>query len=302
LRLHGSITALATPFGVEGDVDLPAWTRLLERQFAGGTQGVVVAGSTGEAAALDEPEFARLLEAAVEHAAGRVPVLAGTGHSATAKTIRACRFARDHGAQFALVVTPPYVRATQEGLRRHYLAVAEQGGLPVVLYNVPGRTGCDLLPATVAQLATHPSIVGIKEARPEPERMQELLALRSEGFAVLSGDDPTACRALLAGADGVISVASNAIPAAFRRMVDLARASDAAAAQAIDAELQAIYAILGVESNPIPVKAALAGLGLCHDVLRLPLVSLSAAHRDAMQACVQQIRALETRHQPPLAA
>jgi 4-hydroxy-tetrahydrodipicolinate synthase len=302
LRLHGSITALATPFGVEGDVDLPAWTRLLERQFAGGTQAVVVAGSTGEAAALDDGEYAQLLESAVRLGAGRVPVLAGTGHSSTAKTIRACRFARDHGAQVALVVTPPYVRPTQEGLRRHYLAVAEQGGLPVVLYNVPGRTGCDLLPDTVARLATHPSIVGIKEARAEPERMQALLALRTEGFAVLSGDDPTACRALLAGADGVISVASNAVPATFRRMVDLARAADAAAAQSLDAELQPVYAMLGVESNPIPVKAALAGLGLCHDVLRLPLVSLSAGHREAMQACVQQIRALETRHQPPLAA
>lgn len=302
MRLHGSITALATPFGADGEVDYGAWNRLLDRQLDGGTQALVVAGSTGEAPALEESEYVRLLASAVELVDGRVPVLAGAGLSNTARTVRLCRLAREHGADAALVVTPPYVRPTQEGLRRHYVEVAEQGGLPVVLYNVPARTGCDLLPETVAALAAHPAIVGIKEARAEPDRMQALLPLRGEAFALLSGDDPTACRALLAGADGVISVASNVAPASFRRLVDLARSAQADDARALDAELQPLYALLGVEPNPIPVKAVLAALGQCHDALRLPLLPLSQAHAEALRDGVARIRALESRHQPRLAA
>ena len=171
LSLSGSITALATPFTVAGDLDLDGWRRLLQQQLDGGTQGLVVAGSTGEAAALTDAEYDLLLKSAVEKVAGRIPVLAGTGQMNTAKTIGQTRRAADLGANLALVVTPPYVRPTQAGLIAHYLAVADQGGLPLVLYNVPGRTGCDLLPETVAELVSHPNIVGIKEARSEPERM-----------------------------------------------------------------------------------------------------------------------------------
>ena len=290
------MTALATPFAASGAVDSHAWQRLLEQQLDGGTQALVVAGSTGEAAALDDGEYVALLRVAAEHAGGRAPVVAGAGLSNTAKTIRQCALARDAGAGVALVVTPPYVRPTQEGLRRHYLEVAEHGGLPVVLYNVPGRTGCDLLPETVAQLLAHPGIVGIKEARAEPERMSALLALRTPGFAVFSGDDPTACRALLAGADGVISVASNAVPGAFRRLVDVARTAAAADAAALDAELQPLYALLGAEPNPIPVKALLAALGLCEDVLRLPLLPLSSSHRPALAQSARLAQALEARY------
>lgn len=289
------MTALATPFAASGAVDSSAWQRLLGQQLEGGTQVLVVAGSTGEAAALDDREYEALVRAAARRAAGRALVVAGAGLSNTAKTVRQCALARDAGAAAALVVTPPYVRPTQEGLRRHYLEVAEHGGLPLVLYNVPGRTGCDLLPETVAQLVAHPAIVGIKEARPEPERMQALLALRSAQFAVLSGDDPTACRALLAGADGVISVASNAVPAAFRRLVDLACAGRGAEAAALDAELQPLYALLGAEPNPIPVKALLAALGLCEDVLRLPLLPLSPPHRPAVAPCARLAEELEAR-------
>jgi len=174
----------------------------------------------------------------------------------------------------------------------HYRAVADQGGLPVLLYNVPGRTGCDLLPETVAELVDHPNIVGIKEARAEPERMAALLALRQPGFAVLSGDDPTASRAMLAGADGLISVGSNALPRSFRRLCDLARAGDASAASALDARLQEIYAFLGVESNPIPVKALLQRAGFGHG-LRLPLLTLSAAHTDTADRLATVAQALE---------
>jgi 4-hydroxy-tetrahydrodipicolinate synthase len=290
LRLSGSITALATPFDASGELDLDGWQRLLALQLEAGTQGIVVAGSTGEAAALLDPEYDLLLRTAVEAVGGRIPVIAGTGSSNTLKTIELTRRAARLGADAALVVTPPYVRPTQAGLVAHYRAVASDAALPVVLYNVPGRTGCDMLPETVAALSGHPRIVAIKEARPEPERMSALLALRADDFAVLSGDDPTACRAMLQGADGVISVASNVVPGAFRRLCDLARSRDAQA-EAWDARLRELYDFLGVEPNPIPVKALLARVGI-GEGLRLPLLPLSATHEaDAIRLAgvVQQI-------------
>ncbi len=291
MHLSGSITALATPFTATGEPDYDAWARLIDRQIAAGSRGIVVAGSTGEAAALSDIEYSQLLDAAVAQVAGRMVVLAGTGQSSTAKTIAQTRRARDGGADAALVVTPPYVRPTQEGLVAHYRAVAEQGGLPVVLYNVPGRTGCDLLPATVAQLCRHPEIVGLKEARPDPERWEALYPLAGDDFALLSGDDATFVRALLDGAQGVISVASNVVPHAFSRLCRLADAGDAAAATSLDARLHGLYDFLGVEPNPIPVKAVLARLGLGHG-LRLPLLPLSAGHNaraDAMAALCGKI-------------
>lgn len=296
MYLSGSITALATPFTASGDpdgkLDLPAWERLLEAQIGAGTQGVVVAGSTGEANALSDDEYETLLRRAVALVAGRIPVLAGTGLSNTAKTIELTRRAAAFGADAALVVAPPYVRPTQAGLIAHYRAIADDGALPVVLYNVPGRTGCDLLPATVAELVTHPRIVAIKEARTEPERMTELLAMRSPTFAILSGDDPTAARAMLAGADGVISVASNVIPAAMRRLCGLARAGARADAQAYDAELQPIFDFMGIEPNPIPVKAILARQGIGHG-LRLPLTELSLTHACAADVIAHRIDGIE---------
>ncbi len=277
MSLSGSITALATPFDGAGALDLLAWRTLLEWQLAAGTQGIVVAGSTGEAAALDDVEYDTLLRLAVEQVGSRIPVLAGTGQMNTAKTIACTRRAKAAGASHALVVTPPYVRPTQAGLVAHYRAVADEGGLPVVLYNVPGRTGCDMLPETVEQLASHPGIVGIKEACSEPERMAALLTLQQEGFSILSGDDATAGRAMLAGASGLVSVGSNVLPASFRRLCDTARAGDAAAVAALDAQLADIYAFLGIESNPIPVKALLQRGGIGAG-LRLPLQPLSPRH------------------------
>ncbi len=296
----GSITALATPFTASGDLDFSAWDRLLQSQIDSGTQAVVVAGSTGEANALGDDEYEALLRRAVSVVARRIPVLAGTGLSNTAKTIALTRRAADCGADAALVVTPPYVRPTQAGLIAHYRAVADDGALPVVLYNVPGRTGCDLLPSTVAALTPHPRIVAIKEARAEPERMAELLALRSPAFAILSGDDPTAARAMLAGADGVISVASNVLPAAMRRLCDLARGGRRAEAEALDAELQPIFDFMGIEPNPIPVKAILARQGIGHG-LRLPLTTLSDAHAAAADATAARIAAVERASAAPLA-
>lgn len=292
MSIYGLITALATPFLADGALDTEGWQRLLALQVAGGAQGVVVAGSTGEAATLTDAEYDLLLRAAVEFVGGRMPVLAGTGQSGTARTIEATRRAARNGATHALVVTPPYVRPTQEGLRQHYLAVAEQGGLPVVLYNVPGRTGCDLLPDTVAGLASHPNIVGIKEAVSDMARVKALLELRGEGFAILGGDDASAARSMLAGADGMVSVGSNVLPGAFRTMCDLARAGNHDAAEAWDARLQPYHDFFTLEPNPIPVKALLQRLGIGHG-LRLPLLPLSASHHAAADHLAADVGALE---------
>jgi 4-hydroxy-tetrahydrodipicolinate synthase len=301
LRISGSITALATPFTAAGEVDLDGWRRLLQLQLDGGTQGVVVAGSTGEAASLYDAEYDLLLRSAVEFIAGRIPVLAGTGLSNTAKTIEQTRRAAALGADAALVVTPPYVRPTQEGLVAHYRAVADDGDIPVVLYNVPGRTGCDMLPQTVAALASHGRIVGIKEARNDVERMAALLPLRNERFSVLSGDDPTAARAMLAGADGLVSVASNVLPRAFRRLCDLARASKRADAAALDARLQPSCDFMGIESNPIPLKAVLSRMGIGRG-LRLPLTMLSPAHAELAERIVADIHQIEQSCRDAIAA
>ena len=287
-NLIGSICALATPFRAEA-LDLAAFGRLIDYQLAGGTQGLVVAGSTGEAHALDQAEYDRLLSFAVERVAGRVPVLAGTGTANTQKTIHATRRAMSLGANAALVVVPYYVRPTQAGLIAHYTAVAEQGGLPVVLYNVPSRTGSDMLPETVATLAAHERIVGIKEARADAERIAATVALRSAKFVILSGDDATCAQAMLAGADGVISVVANVAPGAMRALCDAARGGDAATAHARDSALADLYAASGVEPNPIPLKWCLSRIGIGSAELRLPLTPLSEAHHGRVQQVLDRL-------------
>lgn len=279
LNLSGSICALATPFRVADDaLDLDAFGRLIDYQLQGGTRGLVVAGSTGEGAALESGEFVDLLAFALQRVGARVPVLAGSGLQSTRKTIAQTRLAADAGADVALVVAPAYVRPTQEGLYRHYVEVAEHGGLPILMYNVPSRTACDILPATVERLRTHPRIVGIKEARPEPERMHELLAMKSAEFCILSGDDPTCARAILEGAAGVISVAANVAPGHMQRLCELAAAGNSRDARQADESLLGLYELLGSEPNPIPLKWCLERMGFGTDHLRLPLVPLSAAY------------------------
>ena len=261
----------------------------------------MVAGSTGEAAALEAVEFDAVLRVAVVAAKGCVPVLAGTGLSNTAKTIERTRRAASLGADAALVVVPPYVRPTQAGMLAHFRAVADDGALPVLLYNVPSRTGSDMLPETTAALASHPRILGIKEARNDESRLAALLPLRGEGFVVLSGDDPTAARWMRAGADGLVSVASNVLPRAMRRLCDLARAGRDGEAAALDARLQPVFDFLAVESNPIPLKALLARMGLGHG-LRLPLLPLSQAHAGEADRITTLIRQFEHDCRDPLAA
>ena len=274
--LAGSYCALATPFVDDDDaaIDFDAFARLIDHQLDGGTRGLIVAGSTGEAAALDDEEFSALVRFCVSRVAGRCVVAAGTGHSATRRTIAMTRRAAAEGVDFVLVVTPPYVRPTQDGLVRHYRDVADNAGRPIMLYNVPGRTGCDLLPETVARLVEHEHIIGIKEARPEPERMKALLALQTPGFRIFSGDDPTCAHAISQGAAGVISVSANLAPAAMQQLCEAA-ASQSAEISSLDSRLQVLHAALGVQSNPIPAKWALSRLGIGSPRLRLPLLSLT---------------------------
>ena len=294
VQISGSITALATPFTASGGLDLGAWRAQLHAQIEAGTQGLVVAGSTGEAAMLTPAEFSELVASAVNVVGARVPVLAGAGLSGTAHTIEHCRRAQAAGATAVLVATPAYVRPTQAGMVRHFEAVADALEVPVVLYNVPSRTAVDLLPDTVATLAAHPGIVGIKEAVSDAARTAALLPLRSSGFVVLSGDDGSACEAMLAGADGVISVASNVVPVAFRRLCDLAR-SGAAAARSLAAELAPLHRALMLEPNPIPLKALLGALGLYQNCLRLPLLPLSSRFEPELAALAQPVLAVEAR-------
>ncbi|MES1153782.1 MAG: 4-hydroxy-tetrahydrodipicolinate synthase [Rhodanobacter sp.] len=275
MNIRGSICALATPFAADGALDLDAFGRLLDYQLAGGTQALVVAGSTGEAHMLEHDEFDRLLVFALERVAGRVPVIAGTGEAGTAKTVALTRRARTLGADAALVVTPYYVRPTQEGLRRHFLEVAEHGGLPVLLYNVPTRTGCDLLPSTVTALREHPAIVGIKEARGDRERISALAELVRADFVYLSGDDGSAGEAMLAGAAGTVSVVANLVPQAFRALCDAATGGDQAATARCHAALEPLLQALDCAPNPIAVKAGLPALGLGLALPRLPLVELN---------------------------
>ena len=274
MKIRGSICALATPFTSDGALDLDAFGRLLDYQIAGGTEAVVVAGSTGEAHMLEHAEYDTLLAFAVQRVAGRIPVIAGTGEAGTAKTVALTRRAKELGADAALVVAPFYVRPTQEGLRRHFIEVADQGGLPVILYNVPTRTGCDLLPETVSVLRDHSAIIGIKEAVGADERIHALAELARADFVYLSGDDPTAGKAMLAGAAGTISVVANLAPKAFRALCDAATGGDRAATARCDGALGPLVQALNCAPNPIAVKAGLPVLGLGSAVLRLPLVEL----------------------------
>ena len=291
MSLAGSYCALATPFIDDEDaaIDFDAFARLIDHQLEGGTRGLIVAGSTGEAAALDDEEFSALVRFCVSRVAGRCVVAAGTGHASTRRTISMTQRAAAEGVDFALVVTPPYVRPTQDGLVRHYHEVADNAGVPIMLYNVPGRTGVDLLPETVARLVDHEHIIGIKEARPEPERMQALLALQVPRFKIFSGDDPTCAHAISQGAAGIISVSANVAPAAVQQLCEAAAAGSAETSQ-LDTRLQVLHAAMGVQSNPIPVKWALWCLGVGSPRLRLPLLPLAKPYHAQVESALASLQ------------
>ena len=258
--IRGSIVAIVTPMAEDGSVDFPALQRLVEWHIAEGTDGIVAVGTTGESATLDVEEHIAVVRCVVEVAARRVPVIAGTGANSTAEAIELTAEGKAAGADACLLVTPYYNKPPQEGLYRHYKAVAEAVDVPIILYNVPGRTGCDLLPATVQRLAPIPNIVGLKEAKGDFGRVRELLALKLDGFTLLSGDDATACESILMGFQGDISVTANVAPGAMHRMCKAALAGDRAAAEAADAPLRGLHKDLFVEPNPIPAKWALQAM------------------------------------------
>jgi 4-hydroxy-tetrahydrodipicolinate synthase len=282
-----SLVALVTPMTADEGVDLPAWRRLVRFHVDNGTAGVVVGGTTGESATLSDAELLQLVTEAQEASAGRLQVIAGAGLPSTAATVARVRALAPLRPDGVLVVTPAYVKPTQEGLFRHYAAVAAASDLPVILYNVPGRTGVDLAPATVGRLAAVPNVVALKEAVAGAARVRELRAAAPD-IAVLSGDDPTAREALLAGAVGVISVTANVAPRLMADMVAAARRGDAAQAAAVDARLAGLHEALFAEPNPIPAKWALAQMGLMGEGIRLPLTPLTAAAQPKVLSALRQ--------------
>ena len=283
----GSIPALITPMHEDGSVDLAAWDRLLDFHLAEGTDGVVVGGTTGESPTLDEGELAALIGRAKERLAGRLPVIAGCGGNSTARSVRLSRAIVAAGADALLVVTPYYNRPTQEGLFRHFTAIADAADAPVILYNVPSRTACDLLPETVARLAAHPRIVGIKEATGDVARGEAVRRLCAEHFVLLSGDDPSAVALMRIGARGVISVTANVVPRAMHEVCAAALAGRFDHATAQDRRIAPLHATLFVEPNPIPVKWALQRMGLVASGIRLPLTPLEKAHYGVVEAALR---------------
>ncbi|WPL17152.1 4-hydroxy-tetrahydrodipicolinate synthase [Thiorhodovibrio winogradskyi] len=288
-KMRGSIVALITPMTPSGAVDEQALRRLVDFHVAAGTVALVSVGTTGESATLDEAEHCDVIARTLEMAAGRIPVIAGTGANSTTEAIRLTRCAKEAGADAALLVTPYYNKPTQEGLYQHHKAVAEAVDLPQLLYNVPGRTACDLKPETVARLARVSNIVGLKEATGDVTRVPILRALCGEDFLLYSGDDGSCCDFMLAGGDGVISVTSNLVPDKMQAMCVAALAGDADQARAFNSVLDPLHQGLFVESNPIPVKWALAEMGLCQPGIRLPLTWLSEPYHGGLRASLRDL-------------
>jgi len=284
----GSLVALVTPMHGDGSIDFDALTRLVEFHIENGTDAIVAVGTTGESATLDFNEHIRVVEHVVNVVAGRIPVIAGTGANATHEAIHLTRDAKAAGADACLSVTPYYNKPTQEGLYRHFSAIVEAVELPLILYNVPGRTACDMQPDTVERLADHPLIVGIKEASGSLARITELVDRFEGRFAVYSGDDNLACEAILHGAQGAVSVTANVAPAAMHAMTAAALAKDRIRAKNLDAQLVGLHRELFCEANPIPVKWALAQMGLIGPTLRLPMTPLSASCQPKLNAAMKQ--------------
>jgi 4-hydroxy-tetrahydrodipicolinate synthase len=278
----GSLVAIVTPMTAEGALDWAAWDRLLDFHLSEGSDGIVVAGTTGESPVLCLDEIDELTRRAVARCRGKTKVIVGAGTNATESTIARTRRLSRLGVDAVMFVTPYYNKPPQEGLYRHFAAGADASAVPVVLYNVPSRTGVDLLPTTVARLARHPQIVAVKEATPELSRARELLSLVPEGFTVLSGDDATAIEFMSVGAAGVISVTANVAPRRMHEACAAALAGDFAKARAIDADLQDLHRDLFIEANPVPVKYAVARMGLIGNAIRLPLVELAPVHQETV--------------------
>ena len=286
--ITGSIVAIVTPMHEDGSLDLAAFRALIDFHIDAGTDAIVVVGTTGESPTVNVEEHELLIAEAVKHANRRVPIIAGTGANSTKEAIELATFSRKAGADASLTVVPYYNKPTQEGLYRHFKAIAEAVDMPHILYNVPGRTGCDLLNDTVLRLAEIPNIVGIKDATGGIERGSDLLQRAPKDFAVYSGDDASTLALLLLGAHGTISVTANVAPKLMHEMCAAALRGEVARAREINFQLLGLHRKLFVEANPIPVKWAVARMGKMKNVLRLPLTPLSSAAQPQVEAAMRQ--------------
>ena len=286
--LSGSIVAIVTPMTADGALDFPRLKSLIDWHVAQGTDGIGIVGTTGESPTVDVEEHWQLIEKAVEYAAGRVPVIAGTGGNSTREAIALTQYAKKAGASHALSVVPYYNKPTQEGLYRHFKAIAESTDLPVILYNVPSRTVADMQNETVLRLSEVKGIVGIKESTSNIERITELMKRMPRGFMVFSGNDDSALAYILLGANGVISVTANVAPRLMHEMCAAARSGNAARAIEINNRLLPLHRNLFLEANPIPVKWALARMGRMAAGLRLPLTPLSKNFEEPIAAALRE--------------
>ncbi len=286
--LRGSLVAIVTPMHEDGSLDLEAFRRLVDWHVEEGTNGIVVVGTTGESPSVDFEEHCLLIKTAVEQVRGRVPVVAGTGANSTREAIELQAFAKKSGADMTLSVVPYYNKPTQEGLYRHFKAIAEAVDIPMIVYNVPGRTVCDMHNDTAIRLAQVPNVVGIKDATGNMERGSDLIRRASKDFAIYSGDDATCLALTLLGGDGVISVTANVAPRAMAQMCKAAFAGDLALARSLNNSLLGLHRHLFVEANPIPVKWVLQQMGRIPPGIRLPLTPLSSSFHDLLRSAMEQ--------------
>jgi 4-hydroxy-tetrahydrodipicolinate synthase len=284
--IQGSIVALVTPMDVSGALDKDSLKKLIQFHIGQGTDALVAVGTTGESATLDEEEHCDIIKTAVDYAGGRIPIIAGTGANSTTEAITLTQRAKKAGADACLIVTPYYNKPTQEGLYLHHKAISEAVDIPQILYNVPGRTACDMLPETIGRLSHLPNIIGVKEATGDLSRYRKIRELTGPDFAIYSGDDATSCEFCLLGGNGTITVTGNVAPKLVHEMITAAINGDSKTAFGIDAKLAALHKNLFIQSNPIPVKWAVAEMGLMGKGIRLPLTWLTPdcfnAVRDAM--------------------
>lgn len=289
---QGSMVALVTPMAEDGRVDFAALEELVLWHVAEGTDAIVAIGTTGESATLEADEHMRVLDCCLRAAAGRIPVIAGTGASSTAHALALTRLAQARGAAAALVVVPYYIKPTQEGLYQHFRTIADAVSLPLILYNVPSRSVVDMLPETVARLAQIKNIIGIKEATGKLDRLEEIRQRCGKGFLLISGDDATAMEFILRGGQGVISVTANITPKLMHAMCAAAGAGKRSQAEIINQRLATLHDHLFLESNPIPVKWALREMGRIPAGIRLPLTALAPVHHDTLRATLRAVGAL----------
>ncbi len=289
---HGSMVALVTPMFENGDLDFEAMEQLIEFHVEKGTDAIVAVGTTGESATLNEQEHCAVIKHVVKTVNKRIPVIAGTGANSTTEAMDLTRCANEAGADACLLVTPYYNKPNQEGLFLHYQAIAKGVTIPQILYNVPGRTACDMLPETVSRLAKISNIVGIKEATGDLQRLRDLMALCGDEFDYYSGDDMTALDFMLAGGHGNISVTANIVPEKMQQMCQAANSADETQARSLNNEIEALHSDLFLEANPIPVKWALYEMGMIKTGIRLPMTPLAGQYREQLKLTMKKVGVL----------